>query len=440
MKEEKKSIRAGVAFVTILILIPVILRGILGMWSPDGGSGGEPKFYRGPVLPLTGVSGGENLTVERSVGFDFAPYAEEKTSILAADEAIISDTYRLTNPGTESVTVELAYPFEGALEEDPKYLPLLTLNGGPLEAKRLPSIDPGRAIEAAKGWEDFRDAVIENDYLSEALSSAVELDEQVIVYAVTDIHYDGPEELKSMTELVLSYDIPGQDVEVWTYLLGSSRTEEEEGREHKGIQFQEQDWGLVIVRGGDLENISFQGYNDIKFPPDVTLDGIEYSMERYETNFSQVIRSISEFHSPEYADLLYTGVLHRLNEDEYYSAGKTWKNFAELLGEVLRENVILYDTFTLTLQPGETVEVQAVFRQRAGTENSGFGTAADTYDMATKLGSSLSFSAQTAGITNWDLIEITDQNFGFDPENGITQIGLDLENERYYLRVVSVEE
>lgn len=434
MKEDKKSIRIGGVFVTVLILIPLILRGILGMWSPDGGNGGEPKYYRGPVLPLTAVSGGESLSVERSVDFDFAPYAEEKAGVLAADEAVITDSYYLSNPGTEPVTVELAYPFEGALNEEEEYLPTLTLNGVPLETKRLASTDPSRAIETAAGWEDFRDAVGQNDYLAQALSPAVELDEQVVVYALTDIHYDGPEEL-AYPELVLSYDTPAEGVEVWTYLLGSSRTDGEAKREHKGFQFLEQNWGLLIVRGGDLENIRFQGYNDIKFPPDVTLEGIEYSMERYEATLSQVVRAISEYYSPDHADLLCKGTVDRLTDERYYSAGKAWMNFAELLGEVLRENVVLYETFSLTVAPGETVEVRAVFRQRAGTENSGFGTAADTYDMATKLGSSLRYANQNASITNSDLVTITEQNFGFDPENGITQVTLDQTVERYYIRV-----
>ena len=432
--EERKSIRVGVAAAVVCVLLLVSMRFVLGMWRPDGGSGKEPDFYRGPVLPLTAISGAEGLTVQRTVDFDFSPYAEEKGSVLASNEAVISDTYYLTNPGVEAVTVELAYPFEGRLNEESKYLPSLTLDGKPLETRRLASTDPARLIETAKTWEDFRDAVTENNYLTEALTPAVEWDEPVVVYAVTDIQYQGAEELE-YPELVLTYDAPSEGVEVWDYMLGSTRPDDETKTVSKGFMFHMQDWGLLMVRGGDIENLRFQAYSYVTVPGENEIEDVTYGFERYETTFSEVIRAISQYHSPEFSDLLYAGTMNRLADQRYYTAGVAWKNFIELFNEILRENVILYDAFTLTIQPGETLELNAVFRQQAGTENSGFGTAADTYDMATRLGSVLEFTVLGATISNSDLIRITEQNFGFDLDTGVTEVTLDPNTERYYIRV-----
>ena len=57
------------------------------------------------------------------------------------------------------------------------------------------------------------------------------------------------------------------------------------------------------------------------------------------------------------------------------------------------------------------------------------------YDLAIDLGSNLTFTAANASLENTGGIRITGQNFGFDLENGITEVSLDLEQSRYYLEV-----
>lgn len=55
--------------------------------------------------------------------------------------------------------------------------------------------------------------------------------------------------------------------------------------------------------------------------------------------------------------------------------------------------------------------------------------------MVTKLGSTLEFSGQTASVSNSQFIEIVYQNFGFDLENGITKVTLDVNKPHYYMEV-----
>ena len=57
------------------------------------------------------------------------------------------------------------------------------------------------------------------------------------------------------------------------------------------------------------------------------------------------------------------------------------------------------------------------------------------YDFVTRLGSTLDFTSQTASLTNADSIEVTSQNFGFDLENDVTEVTLDLAQEHYYLEI-----
>jgi hypothetical protein len=54
--------------------------------------------------------------------------------------------------------------------------------------------------------------------------------------------------------------------------------------------------------------------------------------------------------------------------------------------------------------------------------------------MVTALGTDIHFTEQTASIVlNTETQEIIDQNFGFDPENGVTTVILAPETEHYWM-------
>jgi len=59
------------------------------------------------------------------------------------------------------------------------------------------------------------------------------------------------------------------------------------------------------------------------------------------------------------------------------------------------------------------------------------------YDMMTTLSSSFIYSKQSASISNGEDVKIIGQNFGFDLENGITQVELDISNPHYYFEIIS---
>ena len=61
------------------------------------------------------------------------------------------------------------------------------------------------------------------------------------------------------------------------------------------------------------------------------------------------------------------------------------------------------------------------------------------YDMVTRLGSNLIFTEQTASLEDRGRIEIVRQNFGFDIENGVNEVELDMEEPHYYLEVRAID-
>jgi len=105
----------------------------------------------------------------------------------------------------------------------------------------------------------------------------------------------------------------------------------------------------------------------------------------------------------------------------------------------MTDSRLMYWVFDVEIPAGETVEVEAKYHQEASTDIGGPKKKREGYDMATRLGSSLDFTAQSAGITGSEFVEILRQNFGFQPEKGITEVALDLNVERYYLEVMVKE-
>ena len=92
----------------------------------------------------------------------------------------------------------------------------------------------------------------------------------------------------------------------------------------------------------------------------------------------------------------------------------------------------------VTIPAGASVNLAAKLTKQAsfdyhcaGTENRGVSG----YDAVTALGSNLTFTSQSAKLEDREQIAIVRENFGFDLENGITEVELDLATEHYYLEV-----
>ena len=96
---------------------------------------------------------------------------------------------------------------------------------------------------------------------------------------------------------------------------------------------------------------------------------------------------------------------------------------------------IIYFSIPVTIPANGSIAVSVCMEKLASVVFIGNNSDRRGYDMVTELGSNLSFTKQTAMISNIESIEIIEQNFGFDPENGITVVELDLTEPHYYLEV-----
>ena len=107
----------------------------------------------------------------------------------------------------------------------------------------------------------------------------------------------------------------------------------------------------------------------------------------------------------------------------------------DIFSAVYTNNRVIYLSFEVTIPAGESITVEAVMTKDASIDYIGNDKDKDGYDMATKLGSNLTFTQQTASISRYEQIEIVNQNFGFDIQNGITTVPLDLDQEHYWMQV-----
>ncbi len=435
MSEQKRNHRgpsAGtilviLAFVAVMLAFPMLL-------NTDGGSSGDSYgVYLAPVLPMTAVSGGENLEVERNVDFDFEPYRDLKRTALTVGSVQVTDSYLLTNPTGETVTVQLAYPFLGSPDSEQEQPHVLTVGGEAVESRLYGSVDIHSEVWKADSFPEFADLMEKNDYFAQAAFRTEAPEMAVKVYHVSNI--------VSSTEdayLVQKFSVP-QGATVWVSFL--DKWGQDAQTRQADVWYganRDQDYYLMVV-GGDLEQVTYSGNRSINESEDSTIEAPSFQLEVYESTFRETMLHFAEKYEP-YEPLpesvtpefLYWDILQRkaLNQhDSMLQVAAVYFDWAVSNGRML------YWVFDVEIPAGKTLEVTASFQSEAHHDIGGAKKPREGYDMATRLGSDLNFTAQSASIQNGDLVNIIRQNFGFDWEKGITQVQLDLNIERYYLEV-----
>lgn len=423
----RKNTRQGVGCFAAFLIMSLIFKLLMGQVTFLGQGG--VLVYEGPVMPLTVLSG-DGLAAERQVDFDFAPYENAGGDFLDPNEVSLTDSYTLTNPTGETVRSELAYPYVGSLSMDARFVPAITVDGRAVEAKTLASVDARAAINGADDWEDFREAVTTTDFLAEAAADVPKLDQTVTVYEFTNLRGETGGE----AYLAACFTMDPDETTVWTYGSISSVDNDETGQYARLLHIPNgENWvldhGYLIVEGADWKNLTLQGYDSWELTEEHKFDGVSGDMVRYESTLGDVIAALA----PDEA--IRDGAAKRLADPDHHSAATANGSLSGLFDEVARETVMLYRVFPVELAPGGTVTIEAAYHQEASRSSSGFGEAAERFDLATRLGSSLDLREQSASLTNSRWIEIAQQNFGFDPERGVTAVILDPDTERYYMTV-----
>ena len=436
--------------------------------SGDGHNEGTVFMsYAGPVFPLTTAEADTGLTAERTVTWDFATGTYQDGSPRQWG-AQVTDVTVLTNPTDTAVTVTALYPFAGSLADLGTIAPAVTVDGRQTETALYDGayaggfqgagVDDGSTwnLASPSSWTDYRTLLENGDYLSQALGDAPVLNVPVTVYRFSD--FAAPHEEYDAATQAVEFTIDPERTTILSYGFNGLSLDDETGWRRydyfvpNGIR-NESELKLLVVLGEDIGAYTLQGYANGAC--EEAIDGVSCTITRQETSLDAVLTELcqAELHNSTQSSqwpgleqlpvplyqravseaLLTSGLLADTPADRY-----TDGRLDDFLWDVLVQERVLYLAFPVTVPAGGSVTVAASLWKEpsydygcSGSENVGL----QGYDLVTALGSTLDFTGQTAALVNTDTIEIVRQNLGFDLENGVTEVALDLAEPRCYLEI-----
>lgn len=457
-----------------------LLGGRSGQYS--SGADGSVIFqsYAGPVLPMTLGEENEDITAQRAITLDFAPWVpvwdEELEQERYEDHILVTDAYTLTNAGKEEQSITLLYPFVTSLHSLERDIPALSVDGQELEtqlhvgayagnfegAGGLLDGEEGGSInlDSPESWENYRDLLSDGSYLARALGETPDVSQvPVTVYRFTNPY--GPAASKQAPNPFLraSFDLDYHKTYVLTYGFHGCRYDPESGAMVQGFSIPEEReprYGepyYLLVIGEDIENLTVEGYVTGGVDEDTPkLEGCGVTVERYESDLDTMLREIltrftqeRELSSPSDMQMdferYYRVVLEQLlayggltsQEASRYSAG--WLEDVASDAEGIQR--VCWLEAQVTVPAGGSLTVTAFMKKDGSCDYSCEqpNEGARGYDLMTTLCSNLACTEQTATLEDRGQIEILWQNFGFDLEAGIKTVKLDTETEHYFLIV-----
>ncbi len=397
-----------------------------------------------------------------------------------SNHIIVSDSYTLSNNSTEDQTVSILYPFASSLNDLSVNRPTISINDDIIDTKLNAGSyagtfqgawenwaetheNPGSLnLQYIESWTGYQTLLSDGSYLRRALGDYPDLSNiPVVVYKFTDPW--GPEEDDDAgvpnPSMRIMFEMDYEKTRVMSYGFHSALNDRENGVMGRGFSIREEGerwYGnpyFLIIIGDDVQNMSYQGYVTGGWDTKTEVDA-GVTITRTESNLESSLREAARFYygemtdvqnyvetDPEYEFELYYGLLKEhlvaygiLSENgaERYDSG--WIEELDVVGV----DRVFWLEAEITIPAGESVTVIATFEKDpsfdfhcADTKNKGISG----YDVVTALGSNLQFKQQIACLEDRGQIEIVRQNFGFDLENGIQEVTLDMNEPHYYLEV-----
>lgn len=399
-----------------------------------GGFNGRFQSYAGPVLPLTARTGGEKITAKREVTFDFTAARSDGESSAPDGDCQVTDSYLLAADGVGQ-TAELLYPFVSTVRSLEETQPEVTADGGTVEV--LLAVGGGSDY-GVEDWTTYQELFQDSSYQASALEEP-DLSQAAVVYELTEVA--GPETEGGATTLALT--IPEQEsMTVLSYGFDGYEQREDGTTRYSLFVPQEGELRqklLLIFLGGEPENYTITGYENGACRAGEEVAGVTAAVTRRETTLGDVLGEATE----DYARLMeleaQETVLYQAAAKELAAGmGDDWYGrLDDVLMAAGTQRRVFYLSWRQEVPAGETVKVAVTYWREASRNFGGGGgdTAVRGYDLVTRLGSSLTFTGQSARIVDGGLVDIVEQNFGFDLGQGIKKAALELDQDHYYLAV-----
>ena len=449
-------------------------------YGGGGDEGGENGYsymhYVGPVLPLTAMGDAAGVAVERSVDYDFSPY-ETRTERLDdggtyeawSSAAIVTDDYTLTNTTDADKTLTLLYPAAMTVNEAVEQLPAIAVDGVRCETTLYAGPYSGGFRDARGGhdpservnldeisdWEGYASLLSDGSYQAAAFAPPPDLNIPVTVYKVDD-YVVAPTDAVNPS-LQISFRVDYDRTAVMSYGSNGGSNDARHGTCSRIVgglanEYRPPEPMYIVLYGDDIDGYTLQGYANMGGDPGTEIDA-SATVTRYETTMDAFLRQIidgmldgryewqygADLAASEIPrELLYRLAAELLTQYGVLSDDPYERYFGRLeeLFEAYSMRRILYLSFDVTVPAGESVRITAAMRRDGSHDFIGKKKNVDGYDLATRLGSTLSFTAQRASVSHTDEIVMGENSFGFDPDRGVTEVALDPAVEHYWMQVM----
>ncbi len=448
----------------------------------NSGSGLTYMSYDGPVLPLTLSEENSGITARRDIDFDFSPYlpreefyedskGEMKPYIQYDDEAIVTDSYTLTNNSGEDISATAIYPFVGTLREK-EYYPTVSVDGIKVDPELnygqysggftgvwgAPDNDHAVSLNLAPcdSFDSYERLLGSGEYIASAFDEPPILDQPVTVYKMSDYEYTSDPEAANPT-LNMEFCIDPDETTVLTYGITGGTYNSEDGycaRQSGAIEYRpnasperrEPGNAYVIFVGEDIDSYTIQGYKDGGCDEGEELDDLGCTVTRRETTLGDILRELV-FEEWDLDDRNDAQTLLELTSELIVTSGPLGDLVQRyddgmldtMIAEASSHSRVIYLEFDIVIPAGSSVKIDAVTVKEASIDFVGKDTERNGYDMATQLGSNIIFTEQRASVSEYGEIEIIRQNFGFDLSAGITEVSLDLNEPHYWMEVRKIK-
>ena len=438
--------------------------------------------YAGPVFPLSILGDGAGLTAERNVYFDFSGFGTQRQFHsrlrMYHNDISVTDSYTLANDTAEDKILKVIYPFQSSFSELYQLRPVLAADGNPIETGLMAGPYSGGFTGTGSGddylalnlklinsWQGYTELLSDGGYLRRTLEAARVLDQTVTVYEFSNAWANHDAAVNPT--LAASFDIDFERTTLLSYGFHGASWDREKGFMRQSFSVPREGYPrhgrsfYLIAVGDDISNLSIQGFINGGCYDGDEMEEVSADLTRYEAVLGDLIdRLLDDFvldlsgyyvGDPQSAiedidlALMYRAVVEHLCDYGVLSENTAQRYDAGWLEEIFSETHVIQRVFYLTaevLVPAfGSVELRAEMIKNgsydfygASSENLGVSG----YEMVTRLGSDLAFTGMTASITGAQWVDIVRQNFGFDPDNGISTVTLDVRMPRYYIEVRSI--
>ena len=453
----------------------------------DGGIGYGYGFtrYEGPVFPLYSMEPVSDITVERDINFGFSPYVSKTQTdnvvINGMEQAfsyethesmsLITDSYHLANPTNEDKQITLLYPFVGKLTDAYQEVPVVSVNGQTIEADlkigpfsgsftgagEQPPVKTTFNISDVKNWEEYK-KLIESGYISLTMDELPEFDRKVIVYELKDRY---AEDYSGAPYLNISFKADAGKTTIMTYRFNGYRLKDSGERSYGGFIPKEYnaDYGksaYLIVLGEDIGDYTLKAYTNGGC--DKELEGAGCTIVRYESTLGEILGSLYKEYADEYigysseksdnsryiynsiSDEYNLGLLAELMESYGLISDTPVNRYSDgslemIVQDALVMNRLMCQLFTVDIPANGEVTVSMQMKKQAGIYLMSDNKMIDGYDMVTNLGSNFEIKSTKASVSDLEYVEILEQDFGLEIENGKTSVDISTENNHYTIKV-----